>query len=170
VDDATSAEALVTALVRVSQHLPLVFPLHPRTRSALERHALLATLQAASGVHLLEPLGYLEFLALMASARLALTDSGGVQEETTVLGVACLTLRPNTERPATVEQGTNRVVGTDTESVVRAAVETLARPRPARVPELWDGRAAERIAAHLTGGVLDRLARLPRQRREDTRG
>lgn len=170
VDDPSAARALLDALRRVAERLPLVFPVHPRTRTAFDRHGLSGELDGTPGLRLLEPLGYLEFLALTASARLVLTDSGGVQEETTVLGVACLTLRPNTERPATVEQGTNRVVGTDTESVVEAAMESLTRPRTARVPELWDGRAAERVAGHLTSGVLDRLEGLPRRRMEDTCG
>lgn len=170
VDDADAAERLVGVLVRVSEQVPLVFPLHPRTRSAFERHGLLERLEQASGVHLLEPLGYLEFLALVAGARLVLTDSGGVQEETTVLGVPCLTLRPNTERPATVAQGTNEVVGTDPETIFGAAQRALSRTPTARVPDLWDGRAAERIVAHLTSGILDTLHEWPRKRREDTSG
>lgn len=167
VDDVAAATGLVDVLLRIAEDLPLVFPLHPRTRAAFERHGLLERLAASPRVTLLAPLGYLEFLALVAGARLALTDSGGVQEETTVLGVACLTLRPNTERPATVTQGTNEVVGTNPEAIFGAARRALARAAAPRVPDLWDGRAAERIARHLTSGVLDQLDELPRQRRED---
>src|SRR5207245_1526889 len=97
-------------------------------------------------LRLTEPLGYLDFMKLMTHARLVLTDSGGIQEETTVLGVPCLTLRNNTERPVTVEQGTNELVGLDPERIIRAGLRLLAEPRPAtRVPELWDGKAAARI-------------------------
>ena len=149
VDTALVARSLVGALAEVATRLPLVFPVHPRTRAAFEHHDLLRELTAAGRVVLTEPLGYLEFLDLLAGARLVLTDSGGVQEETTVLSVPCLTLRPNTERPVTVEEGTNRVVGTDPDEVVRAADEALASPPLGRRPEFWDGRAAERVADHV---------------------
>ncbi|HEY2028742.1 MAG TPA: UDP-N-acetylglucosamine 2-epimerase, partial [Myxococcales bacterium] len=100
----------------------------------------------ATGIKLIEPLGYLDFLALTAGAKLVMTDSGGIQEETTALGVPCLTMRENTERPVTVEVGTNQLVGTDPAKVVPAAREVLAgRAKKGRLPELWDGRAAERI-------------------------
>jgi len=103
-------------------------------------------------VHLLDPLGYLEFLGLLADAGVVLTDSGGIQEETTILAVPCLTLRENTERPVTVEQGTNRVVGTAREAVVAAVWQALAGERGnGRRPELWDGRAAERVVQVLCG-------------------
>jgi UDP-N-acetylglucosamine 2-epimerase (non-hydrolysing) len=143
VDDPTVLHDLLTALGQVTAQLPLVFPVHPRTRSRLP-----ATLPA--GLIAIEPAGYLDFLALQAGARLVLTDSGGVQEETTVLGVPCLTLRDNTERPITVTEGTNRVVGRDPRVVVAAALETLASPPAPRRPALWDGKAAERIADVLT--------------------
>jgi UDP-N-acetylglucosamine 2-epimerase (non-hydrolysing) len=103
------------------------------------------------GLHLTDPLGYLDFMKLLAHARLVLTDSGGIQEETTVLGVPCLTLRNNTERPATVEQGTNTLVGLDPDRIVGCALKSLGTiPGPARVPDLWDGRAAVRILEILT--------------------
>jgi UDP-N-acetylglucosamine 2-epimerase (non-hydrolysing) len=104
-------------------------------------------------VRIIPPLGYLDFIALEASARLVLTDSGGVQEETTVLGVPCLTLRDSTERPVTLTEGTNRLVGRDPDRIVRAAREMMAAPSPpARRPALWDGKAGQRIAAALVAG------------------
>jgi UDP-N-acetylglucosamine 2-epimerase (non-hydrolysing) len=127
--------------------------MHPRTRAAFDASGLTAELTAGGRVRVIDPLGYLEFLDLMAGARLVLTDSGGIQEETTVLGVPCLTLRANTERPATVESGTNRVVGTDPAAVLRAAEESLASPPRGRRPGLWDGRAAERVADHALAGT-----------------
>jgi UDP-N-acetylglucosamine 2-epimerase (non-hydrolysing) len=148
VDAAGTAGGLARALADVSQRLPLVFPIHPRTRAAFDAAGLLAALTAGGRIRVIEPLGYLEFLDLMSGARLVLTDSGGIQEETTVLGVPCLTLRANTERPATVEHGTNRVVGTDPAAVLRAAEESLASPPSGRRPGLWDGKAADRVADH----------------------
>src|SRR5207253_3276816 len=114
---------------------------HPRTRSRLPREF------EPRGVRLIEPLGYVDFLALTAGARLVMTDSGGIQEETTALGIPCLTMRENTERPVTVEVGTNTLVGTDPRRIVPAAVAVLeGQGKKGRVPDLWDGRAAERIA------------------------
>ncbi len=143
VDDPAQLAALLEALGAVTVQLPIIFPVHPRTRSRLAEHL-------PDGLLPVEPAGYLDFLGLQARARLVLTDSGGVQEETTVLGVPCLTLRDNTERPITVTEGTNRVVGTHPPDVVRAALETLACPPSPRRPALWDGKAAERIADVLT--------------------
>lgn len=147
VDDPPRLEALLGALGQVAARLPLVFPVHPRTR------ARLAARPTPPGLRLVEPQGYLAFLQLMAGARLVLTDSGGVQEETTVLGVPCLTVRESTERPITVTAGTNRVVGVDPAAVVAAAHEVLDRPPPPprEPPPLWDGRAGERIAAAIAG-------------------
>ena len=154
VDSAAVARPLVEALAAVASRLPIAFPMHPRTRAAFAGHGLLERLTAGGRVALVEPLGYLEFLDLMAGARLVLTDSGGVQEETTVLAVPCLTLRPNTERPVTVDEGTNRVVGTDPAAVVRAAEEALAALPRGRTPDLWDGRAAGRVADHVVGRAV----------------
>jgi UDP-N-acetylglucosamine 2-epimerase (non-hydrolysing) len=145
VDDAATLSGLLGALEEVAKELPLVFPAHPRTADRLE--ALRPRL-----VRVLPPSGYLDFIALQAGARLVLTDSGGVQEETTMLGVPCLTLRDNTERPITVSEGTNRLVGTEPAAVLRAAHEALVDNVAARRPALWDGRAGQRIAAVLLGG------------------
>ncbi|HEX8294065.1 MAG TPA: UDP-N-acetylglucosamine 2-epimerase (non-hydrolyzing) [Pyrinomonadaceae bacterium] len=152
VDDPATLGGILSALARVGERLPVVFPIHPRTRKNLEEFGLLEA--AGAGVRFVEPLGYLDFLRLYSGARLVLTDSGGIQEETTALGVPCLTLRENTERPVTVELGTNRVVGTDPARIVAEAERALARDRqkePPRVPPLWYGRAAERILDALLG-------------------
>jgi UDP-N-acetylglucosamine 2-epimerase (non-hydrolysing) len=143
VDDERALRGLVTALNAVAGRLPLVFPIHPRTRDRLAR----AGLPLAEGVLLGEPLPYLEFLGLMARARCVLTDSGGIQEETTALGIPCLTLRENTERPVTIHQGTNRLIGPDPARIEAAVGEVLAGRWPTGVrPPLWDGHAASRIA------------------------
>lgn len=142
VDDQVRAGELVSALTRVAEKIPVVLPLHPRGRATLEAAGLLTV----RGVTVCEPLGYLEFMSLLADASLVLTDSGGVQEETTVLGVPCLTLRENTERPITVSTGTNRLVGHSADAIVEAAIEVLASPPEGRVPPLWDGEAGGRIA------------------------
>ena len=142
VDDPAVFQALATAIERVQRELPIVFPVHPRTRQALAGCGL----AELPNLRLTGPLGYLDFLKLTAHARLVLTDSGGIQEETTVLGVPCLTLRANTERPATIEQGTNLLVGLHPERIVEAALGILHSPRPTgRAPALWDGQAARRI-------------------------
>jgi UDP-N-acetylglucosamine 2-epimerase (non-hydrolysing) len=149
VDDAAQLEALVTALRRIAEQMPLVWPVHPRTRARLDE--LLNGDGGSAGQRLLltEPLGYLDFLQLMDGARLVLTDSGGIQEETTVLGVPCLTLRTTTERPVTVTEGTNRLVDPyDAAAIADAVDDVLGAPMPTGVrPELWDGHAAERIVA-----------------------
>jgi len=148
VDEPAALEKLLVALAEVSGRIPVVFPVHPRTRARLESDpALRQRVERARGLKLAEPVGYLDFLALTANARLVMTDSGGIQEETTALGVPCLTVRHNTERPVTVEVGTNTLVGTDPAQVVPAAVAVLeGRGKKGRVPDLWDGHAAERIA------------------------
>jgi UDP-N-acetylglucosamine 2-epimerase (non-hydrolysing) len=144
VDDPVSLEEFRGALREIGAELPLLFPVHPRTRQRMEDGARGGGWEP---VRLMEPLGYLDFLGLMAEARLVLTDSGGIQEETTALGVPCVTMRDNTERPITVEMGTNRVAGTKRETIVAAALEALSEPgRGGRVPPLWDGSAAVRAA------------------------
>ena len=150
VDDAATLRGLLTVLAEVAQHLPLVFALHPRTRDNIQRFGLSPLLDNPACMALLPPLDHLEMIGLMAGAALVLTDSGGLQEESTALGVPCLTLRENTERPITVSQGTNTLVGRDADAIRAGVADILAgRGKRGRVPELWDGHAAERIAADL---------------------
>ena len=140
VDDALQLERLLRMLERLQERLPVVFPVHPRTRQRMAAAGLWTTVQ------LVEPLGYLDFLRLTSEARLVLTDSGGIQEETTILQVPCLTLRENTERPATITHGTNQLVGTDPENALRAAYAILDGPLVHRHgPDRWDGQAAKRV-------------------------
>jgi len=142
VDDPEVLAGILAAIGRLQGELPIVFPVHPRTRKALDGHDL----AAMPGLIVTDPLGYLDFMKLLAEARLVLTDSGGIQEETTVLGVPCLTLRNNTERPITIDEGTNHLVGLDAGRIVATARRVLSEPSCAgRVPDLWDGRAAARI-------------------------
>ena len=147
VDDAGMLGRLVDVLGCLAHDIPVVFPVHPRTRARLEGLAV------PTAVTLTEPCGYLDFIALEHGAALVLTDSGGVQEETTVLGVPCLTLRENTERPITVTEGTNQVIGRSPERILAAARRVLDHGWPKRCPTLWDGRAAARIADILVGGT-----------------
>jgi UDP-N-acetylglucosamine 2-epimerase (non-hydrolysing) len=145
VDDPATLGRILDALEVVQRDLPIVFPVHPRTRKNLEG-AGAARVAAMKNLRLIDPAGYLDFLRLMSAARLVLTDSGGIQEETTVLRVPCLTLRDSTERPITAEVGSNRVVGTDTARIVAAYRAVLnGLPSDSKVPPLWDGHAAERI-------------------------
>jgi UDP-N-acetylglucosamine 2-epimerase (non-hydrolysing) len=149
VDDAGTLRHLFGVLGEVARQLPLVFVLHPRTRGNIERFGLGEFVDPAR-MALLPPQGYLEMLGLMSGASLVLTDSGGLQEETTALGVPCLTLRDNTERPITIEQGTNTLVGRDRTAILNGVTEILnGQGKRGRIPELWDGHAAERIAADL---------------------
>ena len=158
VDDRGALVECLVALDAVAQRLPVVWPVHPRTQANIERFGLSGMLRS-DRVVMLPPQGYLEMLGLMLGARVVLTDSGGVQEETTMLAVPCLTMRDNTERPITVEQGTNTVVGRDCARIVAGVEDVLVSGgKRGRTPELWDGRAAERIARHLAGWLAPSCA------------
>lgn len=161
VDDPTTLQRIMHALEEVAGQLPLIFPVHPRTRKQLSAVGGVkadfwsgAGCLRVKGVCCVDPLGYIDFMALVANARLVLTDSGGLQEETTALGIPCLTLRENTERPVTVTRGTNRIIGTVPERIVEESLRVLASPRltPAS-PPLWDGKAAQRIVSVLRAGT-----------------
>jgi UDP-N-acetylglucosamine 2-epimerase (non-hydrolysing) len=145
VDDADTFERLVGALICIAAEIPIVFPVHPRTQKRLAASPSAARLIETGRLRLLDPLGYLEFIGLMDGARIILTDSGGVQEETTVLGIPCLTLRENTERPITVTHGTNRIVGTDPASIVAGWEQIKSGTVTPRTPPMWDGSTAQRI-------------------------
>jgi UDP-N-acetylglucosamine 2-epimerase (non-hydrolysing) len=143
VDDAVAASDVVEALRATSELIPVVLPLHPRGRELLTTHGL----NECPNVKVIDPLGYLDFMSLIKDSRLVITDSGGVQEETTVLGIPCLTLRPNTERPVTITQGTNKLVDASTLTDNVNAVLSGEFEIPSQRPTLWDGHAGERIAA-----------------------
>jgi UDP-N-acetylglucosamine 2-epimerase (non-hydrolysing) len=145
-DNPDRLAAWMKTFAALSRRFPVVFPVHPRTRSMLDK---MKYTPPGDSLHLIEPLGYFDMIALMKHARLALTDSGGVQEETTAMGVSCLTLRANTERPATIHQGTNLLAGDDPDGVLALCDQVLANPPQRRLPDLWDGNAANRVADHL---------------------
>ena len=154
VDQVETLRSLLAVLREVSEKLPLVFALHPRTRANIERLDL-RDLVDSERIILLPPQGYLEMLGLMAGAKLVLTDSGGLQEETTALGIPCLTIRENTERPITVEHGTNTLVGSDRVAILKGVNEILVGGgKCGRIPEYWDGKAADRIAADLAHWLI----------------
>ena len=147
VDEKEAFSRILDALEQIGSRIPLVFPLHPRTKNRAEQFGLTERLESIPNIVLTGPAGYLDFVALMAESKLVLTDSGGLQEETTALGIPCLTLRENTERPITVTEGTNTIVGNDTQTILDAAFDILENGGKAgRIPELWDGKTAVRIA------------------------
>ena len=148
VDDAETFGRILEALGEIGERLPVVFPVHPRTKRTIAELGLEDRVEKTKGLRLIEPLGYLDFLSLYSDARLVLTDSGGIQEETSVLGIPCLTLRENTERPITVTMGTNKIVGTDPTKILAAAFAALneTERQPLSIP-LWDGQTADRILA-----------------------
>lgn len=150
VDHPEVLDGILGALQGLTDAMPIVFPVHPRTRKALSGRAT----GTAPNLRMVDPLGYLEFMKLVGNARVVLTDSGGIQEETTVLGVPCITLRSNTERPATVTDGTNVLVGSDPQKIAAAWRQALTATKSATVPELWDGRAAGRILDVLCGNAI----------------
>ncbi len=146
VDDPDNLRKIVSAFAEIQKDIPIILPMHPRTRKNLERFGLQNLFSSLPNVRLLEPIGYLDFMQLTRNSRFVMTDSGGIQEETTYLGIPCLTLRENTERPVTVEVGTNVIVGTDTELIIQLARQILnGKWKEGQQPELWDGQAAQRI-------------------------
>lgn len=153
VDDREVLKGILEAIQEISHTLPVIFPIHPRTRKMVESFGLsdfFNSSEQVRGIWITEPLGYLEFLHLNMGARLVLTDSGGLQEESTVLGVPCITMRPNTERPITCEEGTNTLVGNEKSAILREARRVLSgQSCVGKVPEKWDGKAAERIVGIL---------------------
>lgn len=154
VDEPEVFSRILDALEVVQNDMPVIFPLHPRTLRNIKSFNFEKRLGKLTNLRLIEPLGYLDFLKLMSHARIVLTDSGGIQEETTILKVPCLTLRENTERPVTVTSGLNRIVGTDTERIIRAYRQAMESPAgEPEVPPLWDGRAAERIAKKILENI-----------------
>ena len=152
VDEKASLEVLVDEWIKVSELLPIIFPIHPRTQSMLEKHELLDRMNAAQNIHLTGPLAYFEFLKLMSGSSLAITDSGGIQEETTYLKIPCLTVRPTTERPVTIWEGSNQLIRAH--EIYGKAVESMERDRSSfGIPEYWDGQTAARIVM-----LLERFA------------
>jgi UDP-N-acetylglucosamine 2-epimerase (non-hydrolysing) len=157
VDAADALRPILSAFGHIQRELPLFFVIHPRTRKRLVEFGLENEVAAMAGLRLVEPLGYLDMLRLQEQARLVLTDSGGMQEESTVLGVPCLTIRENTERPITITEGTNVLVGCQPERIVAAAMEVLHGDRAGgRCPELWDGGAAVRLLEVLRSDLQPR--------------
>ena len=145
VDDSEILAGLFKVLTSVSKIMPVVFPCHPRTKSRIEEHGLMKDV-SSDNIHMIEPLGYLDFLKLQSDSRIVLTDSGGVQEETTYLGIPCVTMRDNTERPVTVEIGSNILCGSDPNRILNASNEILSgTQKDSDVPKLWDGQTAGRI-------------------------
>ncbi len=150
VDNEDILKSLLNAVKEISSNLPIIFPIHPRTKLKLIEFGLNELLENSKNIIILPPIGYLDLLGLMKSSKLVLTDSGGIQEETTALGVPCITLRENTERPVTVTDGTNTIVGTDTEKLMHCFNDILLHGGKAgQIPEKWDGHAAERIIDEL---------------------
>jgi len=153
VDDNNTLHGILEVLSQIAKRLPIVFPIHPRTKKMVDLFGLshyFSNSSRVEGIWTVEPLGYLDFLHLNMHAKMAFTDSGGLQEETTILGIPCITMRENTERPITCEIGTNVIVGNKPDSILSAAEKILNGIKPkSKVPEKWDGKAAERIVEYL---------------------
>jgi UDP-N-acetylglucosamine 2-epimerase (non-hydrolysing) len=146
---------LITTLIEISHTGPVIFPIHPRTRKMIDEFDLGEKLRLHKNVVLCDPLGYLDFLCLLETAALVITDSGGIQEETTYLGVPCLTMRENTERPVTVTEGTNRLIGFEYGKVASEAEKIFrGKVKKGKIPKLWDGKSAERISKIIAKNIL----------------
>lgn len=145
VDKRRALTNILDGLVEIQKEIKVVFPMHPRTLKCITVNGLMQKSEDLPNLVLMEPLGYLDFLKLMSESKLVITDSGGIQEETTILGIPCLTVRENTERPITITEGTNILVGTNTNSILNGYRESLNMAKPVTSPELWDGKASERI-------------------------
>jgi UDP-N-acetylglucosamine 2-epimerase (non-hydrolysing) len=155
VDIRENLTGLIQALEKISATQPVIFPVHPRTRKMMDEFALSEKVALNKNIIICEPMGYLDFLCLLESSALVITDSGGIQEETTYLGVPCFTMRENTERPVTVSKGTNRLMGFQFDRVAVEAKKVLSgRPKKGKIPALWDGKAAERIARIIAKSIL----------------
>ena len=146
VDNKGALENVLDILDKIQQKIKIVFPVHPRTLKNLKSYGLLKKTKNQKNLILTEPLGYLEFIKLMSNSKFVITDSGGIQEETTVLGIPCITIRKTTERPVTMEQGTNMIVSTDKSKLIAACKRLLKSHNKGRIPKFWDGKSAERIA------------------------
>ena len=147
VDNKENFTGIIGALEHIGENIQIIFPMHPRTEKMAKSFSLYERIEAIPNIVITGPVGYLDFVALMASSTLALTDSGGLQEETTALGIPCITLRENTERPITVTEGTNTIVGCDSELIKKTAIDVLETGgKSGRIPELWDGKTSQRIA------------------------
>jgi len=153
VDDPETFAGILEALTTIQRDIPILFPAHPRTRKQVEKFGFQARLEAAPSLQVVEPLSYLQILDVMMHAKLVLTDSGGLQEETTIFGIPCLTIRENTERPVTLIEGTNILVGTNPHRILAETQRILAgESKAGRIPELWDGHASERIVKIIREG------------------
>ncbi len=152
-DDKKVLTRIIDALAQIQEQIKLVFPVHPRTYNSLQSNGLGERLTSLWNILLTEPLGYLDFLKLMSESKLVITDPGGIQEETTILGIPCLTIRENTERPITINEGTNTLVGTDTNRILNGYRESLNMTKPRTRPKLWDGKDSERIVRILLNSL-----------------
>ena len=154
VDNKKSFEKIITAFEEIEKRIPLIFPIHPRSRKQIKQFSLKSRFENMKNFKLIDPVGYLDFLKLEKYAKLVLTDSGGIQEETTVFGVPCLTIRENTERPITIKQGTNQLVGNDTQKIIKAVESILGGYYKERtIPKFWDGKTALRVVEVLKNFV-----------------
>jgi len=154
VDQKSSYQRLLDAFSKIQEKIKIIFPMHPRSRKMLNEFGFDRHIEILKNLVILDPIGYLDFIKLMSGATLVLTDSGGIQEETTYLGIPCLTMRENTERPITVEEGTNLLIGSDTQKIISESTKILeGNLKKGKIPPLWDGFAARRIVSTITQTV-----------------